>query len=174
MNDISTLRITNYLIAVIVIFFGIVFSVINKNFLPFLVGFTGAALIITLYKNTTWDFRERIGYFKNYLKEIKKIYCPACGSYNPWWSNYCVNCGDEIPQQETECQICHSLNPPLSTYCGVCGEELEQQEVKKKPEQTTSKVEETIEANSNKRKCPNCGYEFSLDVGKCPWCGNKL
>ncbi|PTD93835.1 hypothetical protein C9439_05490 [archaeon SCG-AAA382B04] len=177
MNETSPLRITNYLVSILVIFVGTVFSFTTESILPFLIGFTGAALIITIYMNNTWDSRERISYFKNSLKEIKKNYCPHCGSYSPWWSEYCVNCGKELETEKIECQNCYSLNPSLSTYCGVCGKELgikEQEEDEQEEEQEKKQTKQNKETREKIQECPECGYDFSLNVRKCPWCGYRI
>lgn len=180
MNEISTLKITNYLIATVILFTGIVFSFTTKSILPFLISFISAALIIVIYKNSTWDYKERYSYFKNSLKEIKKTICQECGTYNPWWSDYCINCGSKLPQEEIECKNCYTLNPPTSTYCGVCGKELKTQnqeateETEEKKEQKEEEEETQETETPSKQKCPECGYEFSSNVRKCPWCGFKI
>lgn len=178
MNEKKALKLSNYVIAALLIFAGIAFSLTSEQILPFFIGFTGAAILIALYRNMTWDYKERKAYFKNSLEEIKKIICSNCGVLNPWWSEYCTNCGEKLQTEEIKCPECYNLNPPKSVYCGVCGSEMEKEEKEVVEEEAESEEEinEKEKRNEGKKptECPECGYEVTLDVRKCPWCGHDL
>ncbi len=178
MSKRKAIKLTNFTIAILLVIAGIAFSITSNQIMPFSIGFTGAAILLAIYRNQTWDFRERKSFYENSLAEIKKQICYNCGALVPWWSEYCVECGETLPTEDIECQECHNLNPPKSNYCGICGNELRinQSKNRTKEEKTEEKpeIKEEETKATKPNQCPECGYEISLDINKCPWCGHVL
>ncbi len=183
----STLRATNYSLAILVILVGIAFALIYDNIFLFLVSFVGSAIIISIYRSTTWDVNERLTYFKNSLEEIKKIECNECGKHSPWWSKYCIFCGYKFDSEEVLCSSCSQENPPLSIHCGVCGrylngedsKNLEEHESERKGSEETEERKEEKKSHDKLQKnirmeCKNCGHQVKSNTRKCPWCGKIL
>ncbi|OKY78469.1 MAG: XerD/XerC family integrase [Candidatus Methanohalarchaeum thermophilum] len=174
MRSKSPLKAINYTIALLLILTGTTFSALTKTILPFMLGFVGAGLIITIYRNLTWDFKQRLSFFKNSLEKIKEIECENCGSLNPWWSTYCTQCGEKVPKDKIKCPECDTLNPPRSSYCGECGNPIklgtEKQQKMKNEENNQSKKQE--ENEETYIKCRSCGHKFDPGLRRCPWCGS--
>ena len=98
-----------------------------------------------------WDVDE------NWGKKCKIVMCPEAKRLD-----FCYECDTYL-----ECEEFHRI---IADLCLEHGENLVENLNKIK----TGKVEEWLEEEDKKWRCPKCGKPIAMRLTECHWCGAKL
>ena len=87
--------------------------------------------------------------------------CPKCNAAIPAGKNFCVECGEHLPEQMQirKCTKCGAVIPEGKNFCIECGERL---------------PDEKMPAKQEPRKCAKCGAIIPEGKNFCVECGEFL
>ena len=84
----------------------------------------------------------------------------------------CRNCGWENDLGALKCDKC---NAPLNGSMVDDRQHSRREDEHSEPilNKTVRECDTLHDTNDNLKKCPNCGYLYSPEMGNCPNCGNS-
>lgn len=158
---------------------------------------------MVLLKNVNRISGEQLVKEDKELKSGKAISCSECGMNNDKNNKYCIHCGHKLKKINKRdksyreyCPICKDIITNDMEYCGKHGHKIERNKKKKKcpicgewcglnrycincghdfyTSLGAKNARPIHYGDLNKKKCPNCNKDHSLNYNYCEYCGTKL